>query len=112
VCVPAPFGGFRQIVQEEGAKLCGYHVPKVGVHGVRCGCFLSLGNQKYSLYLPGRTRLQYLQPIICMVSDQNDTFPERCACNKEELAHAYSHKYMPHYTLPGTYWTPSVTQCV
>lgn len=29
VCHPVPFGGMRQVVQEGGADLCGYHVPKV-----------------------------------------------------------------------------------
>jgi hypothetical protein len=71
------------------------------------------GNQKSLLCLLGRTRLQCLQPNICMVSVGNVTFPERCACNEEELAHTYSHKYMPHHTLLGTSGlTHSVTRCV
>lgn len=31
VCAPAPFGGTRYVVQEEGVELCGFHVPKVRV---------------------------------------------------------------------------------
>jgi cytochrome P450 len=29
VCAPAPFGGTRWVVQDEGVDMCGYHVPKV-----------------------------------------------------------------------------------
>jgi hypothetical protein len=29
VCAPAPFGGTRWVVQEEGVDMCGYNVPKV-----------------------------------------------------------------------------------
>lgn len=29
LCPPAPFGGTRQVVVEEGADVCGYHLRKV-----------------------------------------------------------------------------------
>jgi cytochrome P450 len=29
VCAPAPFGGTRWVVQDEGVDLCGYKVSKV-----------------------------------------------------------------------------------
>ena len=29
LCAPAPFGGTRHVVDEHGAQLCGFHVPKV-----------------------------------------------------------------------------------
>lgn len=30
LCTPAPYGGARHVVNQEGATLCGYHVPTVG----------------------------------------------------------------------------------
>lgn len=30
LCTPVPFGSSRHVVEEEGAEVCGYHIPKVG----------------------------------------------------------------------------------
>lgn len=36
LCPPAPFGGTRQAVLEEGTEMCGYKVDKVCVLGMQC----------------------------------------------------------------------------
>jgi hypothetical protein len=80
VCPPAPFGGFRRFVQEEGAELCGYHVPKVGKHRVVC-CRYFLYQRLGTLFqLTNHTRLRVCTPgrrrTLDMVSDS--IFPEQC----------------------------------
>ena len=29
LCTPVPFGSSRHVVEDEGAEVCGYHIPKV-----------------------------------------------------------------------------------
>jgi cytochrome P450 len=54
LCTPVPFGSSRHVVDEEGAEVCGYHIPKVSWELSRPSldksfCTLTLGISSFFL---------------------------------------------------------------